>query len=131
MRWPHPTTVVERSPLLGEHTDDVLRQLGYTAEDVARLRAAGATEVVPEAVEGSLMLASHALALVPGSIVHKFTPRLAQSANMMFRLLRAVRRSYPVRSSRPARSNASSTSSVRSKLNAVAPDVVLIVRVLQ
>jgi CPA2 family monovalent cation:H+ antiporter-2 len=28
------------------------------------LRAAGATEVVPEAVEGSLMLASHALALV-------------------------------------------------------------------
>ena len=29
-----------------------------------RLRAAGATEVVPEALEGSLMLASHALALV-------------------------------------------------------------------
>jgi CPA2 family monovalent cation:H+ antiporter-2 len=28
------------------------------------LRAAGATEVVPEAIEGSLMLASHALALV-------------------------------------------------------------------
>jgi CPA2 family monovalent cation:H+ antiporter-2 len=32
--------------------------------DLERLRAAGATEVVPEAVEGSLMLASHALALV-------------------------------------------------------------------
>lgn len=32
--------------------------------DMERLRAAGATEVVPEAVEGSLMLASHALALV-------------------------------------------------------------------
>ena len=32
--------------------------------DIERLRAAGATEVVPEAVEGSLMLASHALALV-------------------------------------------------------------------
>ena len=29
-----------------------------------QLRAAGATEVVPEAIEGSLMLASHALALV-------------------------------------------------------------------
>ncbi len=29
-----------------------------------RLQAAGATEVVPEAIEGSLMLASHALALV-------------------------------------------------------------------
>ncbi len=31
--------------------------------DLERLRAAGATEVVPEIVEGSLMLASHALAL--------------------------------------------------------------------
>lgn len=31
--------------------------------DIDRLRAAGATEVVPEIVEGSLMLASHALAL--------------------------------------------------------------------
>lgn len=32
--------------------------------DLERLRGAGATEVVPEAIEGSLMLASHALALV-------------------------------------------------------------------
>lgn len=32
--------------------------------EMERLRAAGATEVVPEAIEGSLMLASHALALV-------------------------------------------------------------------
>lgn len=32
--------------------------------DLERLRLAGATEVVPEAIEGSLMLASHALALV-------------------------------------------------------------------
>ena len=32
--------------------------------DEARLRSAGATEVVPEAIEASLMLASHALALV-------------------------------------------------------------------
>lgn len=31
--------------------------------DIVRLREAGATEVVPEIVEGSLMLASHALAL--------------------------------------------------------------------
>ncbi len=37
-----------------------------TQDDFAldRLRAAGATEVVPESIEGSLMLASHALALV-------------------------------------------------------------------
>jgi CPA2 family monovalent cation:H+ antiporter-2 len=32
--------------------------------DIDRLLRAGATEVVPEAIEGSLMLASHALALV-------------------------------------------------------------------
>jgi formyl-CoA transferase len=33
-------TEVTRSPLLGEHTDEVLRQLGYTADDVTELRAA-------------------------------------------------------------------------------------------
>ncbi len=40
----------------------IVRTLDDT--DLERLRAAGATEVVPEAIEGSLMLASHALALV-------------------------------------------------------------------
>jgi formyl-CoA transferase len=35
-------TDVTRSPLLGEHTDEVLAQLGYTAADVAQLRASGA-----------------------------------------------------------------------------------------
>jgi formyl-CoA transferase len=35
-------TEVTRSPLLGEHTDEVLAQLGYAAADVARLRASGA-----------------------------------------------------------------------------------------
>jgi CPA2 family monovalent cation:H+ antiporter-2 len=42
-------------PVLVRTTDDA---------DLERLRAAGATEVVPEMLEGSLMLASHALALV-------------------------------------------------------------------
>jgi formyl-CoA transferase len=38
-------TVVERSPLLGEHTDDVLLNvLRYTAEEVAAIKASGATE---------------------------------------------------------------------------------------
>jgi CPA2 family monovalent cation:H+ antiporter-2 len=40
----------------------IVRTLDDT--DLERLRAGGATEVVPEAIEGSLMLASHALALV-------------------------------------------------------------------
>jgi formyl-CoA transferase len=34
-------TEVTRSPLLGEHTEEVLTQLGYTAGDVAALRAEG------------------------------------------------------------------------------------------
>ena len=37
---------------------------GATAKALDVLKAAGATEVVPEVVEGSLMLASHALALM-------------------------------------------------------------------
>jgi formyl-CoA transferase len=32
-------TEVTRSPLLGEHTDEVLAELGYLAADVAALRA--------------------------------------------------------------------------------------------
>jgi CPA2 family monovalent cation:H+ antiporter-2 len=38
--------------------------------DIDKLKAAGATEVVPEAVEGSLMLAGHALALVGVPMKH-------------------------------------------------------------
>jgi formyl-CoA transferase len=33
-------TEVKRSPLLGEHTDEVLAELGYDKEQVAALRAA-------------------------------------------------------------------------------------------
>ncbi len=34
-------TEVTRSPLLGEHTEEVLRQLGYGADDLAMLRQEG------------------------------------------------------------------------------------------
>ncbi len=44
------------------HVPVVVRTLDDT--DLEKLRSAGATEVVPEAIEGSLMLAAHALALV-------------------------------------------------------------------
>jgi formyl-CoA transferase len=33
---------VTRSPLLGEHTDQVLAELGYSAEQIAELRSSGA-----------------------------------------------------------------------------------------
>ena len=32
-------TEVKRSPLLGEHTDEVMRELGYAPETIAALRA--------------------------------------------------------------------------------------------
>jgi formyl-CoA transferase len=35
-------TEVTRSPLLGEHTDQVLAQLGFSAAEVAQLRSEGA-----------------------------------------------------------------------------------------
>ena len=35
-------TEVTRSPLLGEHTEEVLSQLGFSTEEVARMRAEGA-----------------------------------------------------------------------------------------
>jgi CPA2 family monovalent cation:H+ antiporter-2 len=55
--------------------------------DLEALRAAGATEVVPEAIEGSLMLASHALALV--GVPMRRVIRLAHDArNARYGLLR-------------------------------------------
>jgi crotonobetainyl-CoA:carnitine CoA-transferase CaiB-like acyl-CoA transferase len=36
-----PGGIRHRAPLLGEHTDEVLAELGYDAEAVARLREGG------------------------------------------------------------------------------------------
>jgi CPA2 family monovalent cation:H+ antiporter-2 len=55
--------------------------------DLERLRAAGATEVVPEAIEGSLMLASHALALV-GVPMRRVIHLVRDARDKRYRLLR-------------------------------------------
>jgi CPA2 family monovalent cation:H+ antiporter-2 len=63
--YPDTASALKILRLAREHAPQVpvvVRTLDDT--DLELLRAAGATEVVPEAIEGSLMLASHALALV-------------------------------------------------------------------
>ena len=55
--------------------------------NLERLQAAGATEVVPEAIEGSLMLASHALALV-GVPMRRVLRIVQQQRDARYRLLR-------------------------------------------
>ena len=55
--------------------------------DLERLQAAGATEVVPEAIEGSLMLASHALALL-GVPVRRVIRLVQDQRDARYQLLR-------------------------------------------
>jgi CPA2 family monovalent cation:H+ antiporter-2 len=63
--YPDTASALKILRLVHEHAPKVpviVRTIDDT--DIERLREAGATEVVPEAIEGSLMLASHALVLV-------------------------------------------------------------------
>ena len=63
--YPDTPSALKILRLVREHAPKVpvvVRTLDDT--DLERLREAGAAEVVPEAIEGSLMLASHALVLV-------------------------------------------------------------------
>ncbi|QRM20616.1 potassium transporter [Dechloromonas sp. TW-R-39-2] len=55
--------------------------------DLARLSKAGAAEVVPETLEASLMLASHALVLV-GVPINRVLKRIRQARTQRYRLLR-------------------------------------------
>jgi CPA2 family monovalent cation:H+ antiporter-2 len=74
--------------LVREHASGVpviVRTLDDT--DLERLQAAGATEVVPEAIEGSLMLASHALALV-GVPMRRVIRVVQDQRDARYRLLR-------------------------------------------
>ncbi len=55
--------------------------------DLEKLQAAGATEVVPESIEGSLMLASHALALV-GVPMRRVIRTVQEQRDARYNLLR-------------------------------------------
>jgi len=59
--------------------------------DIERLSHAGATEVVPEALEASLMLASHALVLL-GVPVNRVLRRIRQTRSQRYSLLRGFYR---------------------------------------
>jgi len=55
--------------------------------DLGRLQAAGATEVVPELIEGSLMMASHVL-LIMGVPMRKVVRRITSAREARYSLLR-------------------------------------------
>jgi CPA2 family monovalent cation:H+ antiporter-2 len=59
----------------------------YDDTDLDKLRAAGATEVVPEALEGSLMLASHALVML-GVPLRRVVHRVQASRDERYAALR-------------------------------------------
>jgi len=59
--------------------------------DMSRLAKAGAAEVVPETLEASLMLASHALVLV-GVPINRVLKRIRQTRSQRYRLLRGFYR---------------------------------------
>ena len=63
----------------------------FDERDMDRLTQAGATEVVPEVLEASLMLASHALVLV-GVPVNRVLKRIRQTRSQRYSLLRGFYR---------------------------------------
>lgn len=67
-----------RLPIIVRTADDA---------DLDKLQAAGATEVVPEIFEGSLMLGSHALVLL-GVPLQRVVKRVRQARDSRYRLLR-------------------------------------------
>lgn len=69
---------------LAPHLPVIVRT--HDDSDIDRLKRAGATEVVPEIIEGSLMLASHALVLL-GVPVDRVSATLAEARNSRYRML--------------------------------------------
>lgn len=64
--------------------------------DIEKLAQAGAAEVVPEALEASIMLASHALALT-GVPISRVVRRIREVRNQRYALMRGFFRARPMR----------------------------------
>ena len=71
-------SIAPRLPIIVRTQDD---------SDLDKLLAAGATEVVPEIMEGSLMLGSHALVLL-GVPLARVVKRVREARDSRYRLLR-------------------------------------------
>ena len=69
---------------LAPHLPVIVRT--HDDSDIDRLKRAGATEVVPEIIEGSLMLASHALVLL-GVPVDRVATRLSEARDSRYQML--------------------------------------------
>ena len=55
------TPKITGSPLLGEHTDEILANLGYSPQEIAKLHAAKIVDpVTPPAEDASQSKAAHA-----------------------------------------------------------------------
>jgi hypothetical protein len=48
-----PKVAAKRAPEIGEHTDEVLEELGFNANDIASLHASGAVPQAKEQAEAS------------------------------------------------------------------------------
>jgi len=77
--------VMHRAHLLRPDLPIVVR--ASDEKDMARLSQGGATEVVPEAFEGSIILASHALALI-GVPLNRIVRRIRDIRNQRYALMR-------------------------------------------
>jgi CPA2 family monovalent cation:H+ antiporter-2 len=74
----HAHEVAAQVPVIVRTVDD---------SDISKLQNAGAAEVVPELLEGSLMLASHALVLL-GTPLHRVVRRVQEARDARYSMLR-------------------------------------------
>jgi monovalent cation:H+ antiporter-2, CPA2 family len=86
---PSALKVLYHTKALAPHVPVIVRT--YDDTDANKLRAAGATEVVPEILEGSLMLANHAMLLL-GVPLRNVVARVREMRDTRYALMRGLYR---------------------------------------